>query len=137
MPIRAITPAPLAAPLALMAALAASPAAAFELGFDWGPIPLCTTGIPNVVPNPIFRLSAVPEGTRFIRFALKDLDVPDYDHGGGTVRYDGQAEIAPGAFRYQSPCPPGQTHRYEWTATALAGPEGPALATATSARDYP
>ncbi len=95
-----------------------SVAADFTFDFEWGDIPLCATGSPNTVPNPAFVLSGVPEGTKIISFRLTDLDVPSYDHGGGTLEYTGQAEVAPGAFTYKSPCPPSGSHRYEWTAYA-------------------
>ena len=68
--------------------------------------------------NPAFKLKDVPEGTQFIRFKMVDLDVPNYDHGGGVVKYTGQSEIAAGAFKYKSPCPPNGAHTYEWRATA-------------------
>jgi phosphatidylethanolamine-binding protein (PEBP) family uncharacterized protein len=93
----------------------------FAIEFDWGNIPLCNTGAPNTVSNPTFRLSNVPKGTKFIKFGLTDLDVPSYNHGGGTVAYSGQVEIKPGAFKYESPCPPGGSHTYEWEATAKNG----------------
>jgi phosphatidylethanolamine-binding protein (PEBP) family uncharacterized protein len=92
--------------------------AEFALSFEWGDIPLCTTGNPNIVPNPKFVLSNIPEGTKFIQFKLTDLDVPSYNHGGGIVEYTGNNTIEPGAFEYKSPCPPGGSHRYRWTATA-------------------
>lgn len=90
----------------------------FTISFEWGDIPLCTTGSPNTVANPRFVLSDVPGGTKYIQFKLTDLDVPGYDHGGGTVAYAGDNVIEPGAFKYKSPCPPGGSHRYRWTATA-------------------
>lgn len=118
--------------------IAPAPAAfAFDIGFSWGNIPLCTTGRPNKVPNPAFTLKDVPEGTQFIRFKLKDHDAPGYNHGGGVVAYSGQKTIAPGAFTYKSPCPPGGVHRYEWTATAQQRKGGGKLATATASRKYP
>lgn len=123
----------------LIALLAAMPAMAadFAISFEWGDIPLCTTGYPNIVPNPRFTLADVPEGTKFLQFKMTDLDVPSYDHGGGTVEYTGQEVIEPGAFTYQSPCPPGGTHRYRWTAVAkektgfFSGSIGKAQATRT------
>ncbi len=118
-------------------AMTARPAAAFEFSFDWGDIPLCTSGIPNEMPNPIFRLSNVPHGTRYIRFELKDLDVPSYNHGGGIVPYEGQEVIAPGAFFYKSPCPPNEIHTYEWTAAALTSRNGGVLAIARATAEYP
>ncbi|WP_416899074.1 MAG: phospholipid-binding protein [Minwuia sp.] len=111
----------------------------FAFAFDWGNIPRCTTGSPNTVPNPTFTLQNVPQGTKFIRFTLTDLDVPQYDHGGGTVEYTGQSSIAPGAFTYQSPCPPNGSHTYEWEARAKDGDGffSDTLGTATASKRYP
>ena len=104
-----------------LAALSPLQASAFSLEFEWGNIALCDTGSPNTVPNPTFRLKNVPKGTKFINFSLTDLDVPSYNHGGGTVAYTGQGEIKPGAFTYESPCPPSGSHTYEWTAKGQDG----------------
>lgn len=111
-------------------------AARFELAFDWGDIPLCTSGNPNIVPNPEFRLAGVPDGAVSIRFKMVDRDVPSYPHGGGTVPWTGEATIAPGAFEYKSPCPPSGSHTYEWTATALDA-AGNELAVAKASKRYP
>ena len=56
--------------------------------------------------SPPFTLSGIPAGTRHLRFAMKDLDAPDFVHGGGTIVYDGQRSIPRGAFSYRGPCPP-------------------------------
>jgi hypothetical protein len=90
----------------------------FSIEFDWGDIPLCTNGNPNRVPNPRFTLKSVPVGIKFIEFKLTDEDVPSYNHGGGTIPYDGKNVIEPGAFTYKSPCPPSGSHTYRWTAFA-------------------
>jgi len=110
---------------------------AFEIDFGWQGLTLCTTGRPNRVQNPAFALSDVPEGTRYIRFKLVDLDVPGYHHGGGVVAYTGQKTIAPGAFKYKSPCPPNGGHIYEWRATAQTRKNGGRISTASRARAYP
>lgn len=110
---------------------------AFEVSFTWAGLKRCTTGSPNSVANPAFILKDVPQGTAYIRFKLVDKNVPGFKHGGGTVAYSGQGVIAPGAFKYKSPCPPNGTHLYEWTATAQAKKNGGALATAKAARNYP
>ncbi|WP_421702081.1 hypothetical protein [Aliiroseovarius sp.] len=116
--------------------LSAAPAfAEFTISFDWGDIPLCTTGRPGKVDNPRFVIKDLPEGTTRIVFRLKDLDVPSYNHGGGKVTVNADGVIEPGAFRYKSPCPPGGSHTYEWTAKAQAGSK--TLATAKARRDYP
>ncbi len=106
---------------ALFATTQSAHAQKFSIEFDWGDIPLCDTGSPNTVKNPTFRLANVPPGTKFIRFGLTDLDVPSYNHGGGTVAYSGQQEIKPGVFTYESPCPPNGSHTYEWSASAKDG----------------
>ena len=111
-------------------------ASAFSLSFTWGNLKLCNTGKPNRVSNPKFVLSGVPEGTQKIKFKMIDRNVPRYNHGGGTVKYTGKNTIAPGAFKYKSPCPPGETHTYEWTATAI-GKGGKKLGTAKSSKRYP
>ena len=111
----------------------------FTISFEWGDIPLCTSGRPNTVPNPRFVLSNVPKGTKFIEFSMTDLDVPTYDHGGGTVAYTGNNILEPGAFTYKSPCPPSGSHRYRWTATAKekTGLFSGSLGKAKATRNYP
>lgn len=111
-------------------------AAKFALGFDWGNIKRCTSGNPNRVPNPAFTLNDVPARTVQLRFKMKDLDVPGYNHGGGKVKYTGDSKIAPGAFRYQSPCPPGGRHNYQWTVTAHDA-KGKKLGVAKARKKYP
>ncbi|WP_346891369.1 phospholipid-binding protein [uncultured Roseibium sp.] len=111
-------------------------ASAFDFSFQWGSIPKCTTGRPGRVPSPVFKLRNVPKGTATIRFDMKDLAVPTYAHGGGTVKYAGKKTIGAGAFKYNSPCPPGGSHPYQWTAVAK-DKSGKKLATATAKRKYP
>lgn len=115
----------------------ATPVHAFEITFDWAGLKSCTSGSPNVVANPRFELIDVPEGTAYIRFKLVDRDAPDFDHGGGTVAWNGQARIEPGAFKYKSPCPPSGSHVYEWTATAQSKKNGGKIAAAKASRRYP
>jgi Phosphatidylethanolamine-binding protein len=86
--------------------------------------------------SPPFTLSAVPAGTRQLRFAMKDLDAPDFVHGGGTITYDGQPRIPRGAFPYRGPCPPQGQHRYQWTVEAQDA-AGKTLAAATIMKNFP
>lgn len=111
----------------------------FSISFNWDGLKSCNTGNPRTVPNPAFIVKNVPVGTKIVEFRLKDLDVPDFYHGGGTVAMASDGTVAPGAFKYQSPCPPVGKHRYEWTATAKdkKGFSGIKLGVAKSARKYP
>ena len=105
--------------------------------FDWGNLKSCTSGKPNKVSNPIFELKNVPEGTKELRFKMKDKDVPRYNHGGGKIKdYNGDLTIQPGAFKYKSPCPPDGSHTYEWTITAI-GEKKKKLGKAKATKKYP
>ncbi len=108
----------------------------FSMSFAWGNLKRCTSGHPNRVQNPKFKLSGVPKGTVKLKFKMVDRNVRSYNHGGGTVKYSGKNTIAPGAFKYKSPCPPNGRHTYEWTATAY-GKSGKKLGKAKAARQYP
>lgn len=124
--------------LTLAAALclgATAASADFEISFNWDGLALCTTGRPNTVGSPPFVLRDVPEGTTEIRFRLVDLDVPQYNHGGGRVRVGQSGQLPADLFRYKSPCPPNGAHTYEWRAEARAGRT--VLETATARRRYP
>ncbi len=123
--------------LTLALGLAATPALAFEISFNWKGLKSCTSGNPNTVANPVFTLKDVPQGTKFIRFKLTDRDVPDYNHGGGTVAWNGETTVPAGAFKYKSPCPPNGAHSYEWTATAMSKKNGGKLGEAKAKRQYP
>ena len=86
------------------------------LDYKWTTINLCRSGV-----SPRIFLKGVPEGTVKLRVRVKDLHVPDYNHGGGTIKYYGSGEIAQGALlNYRGPCPPiGRPHRYVIYITAL------------------
>jgi phosphatidylethanolamine-binding protein (PEBP) family uncharacterized protein len=120
---------------AAMTLAAGAAAAEFRVSFTWGDIPLCTTGRPNVVGSPRFVLGDVPAGTETIEFRLKDLDAPNYNHGGATLRVGRDGVIPFGTFTYKSPCPPSGVHTYEWRATARKGRQ--VLAEARARRRYP
>jgi phosphatidylethanolamine-binding protein (PEBP) family uncharacterized protein len=88
-------------------------ASAFNASFSWDGIPACEK------ISPEFKLSAVPAGTRLLRFAMQDLNVPGFRHGGSAVAYHGDT-VKKGAISYIGPCPPaGEHHRYRWTIDAL------------------
>ena len=123
--------------LAAALVLAAPAAHAFTFSFTWDGLKLCTSGSPNRVGNPVFKVKNVPAGTTAIRFKLKDLDVPSYNHGGGWTTYSCGKIVAAGQFKYKSPCPPNGKHDYEWTATAYTNKNGKKLGVAKAARPYP
>ena len=68
---------------------------------------------------PAFKISGIPEGTKSLVFKMTDLDVPSYNHGGGTVEYSGTGDIPAGSFSYTGPCPPSGSHDYEFEVKAL------------------
>ena len=103
--------------------LTASGALAFSASFAW------CSGSPSVA------LTDVPQGTVRLQFAMTDLNVPSFHHGGGTVAYRGQPAVPCGAFTGPSP-PPGQVHTYQFRIKAL-GPNGAVLATTTARRKFP
>ena len=107
--------------------LTMSGAFAFSASFAW-----CSG-------SPSFALADVPPGTTKLQFAMTDLNVPSFPHGGGTVAYSGQAAVPCGAFSagFTGPSPPpGQVHTYQFSIKAL-GPNGAVLATTTTRRKFP
>src|SRR5258708_26934884 len=67
-------------------------ASAFSMNFRW-----CGSG------SPVFSMSGVPKGTTTLQFHMVDLDVPSYNHGGGSVPYKAQASVPCGALNNYSP----------------------------------
>jgi phosphatidylethanolamine-binding protein (PEBP) family uncharacterized protein len=101
-------------------------ASAFSMSFRW-----CGSG------SPVFSLSEVPKGTTTLQFHMVDLDVPSYNHGGGTVAYKGQSSVPCGALKdYSPPSPPSGSHSYQITVTAI-GSGNSNLGTATFTRKFP
>ena len=64
-----------------------SQAGDFKIEFSWEGHKLCNTCRPNLVSNPIFKVSGLPKGTAGIDFRLKDLNVPSFNHGGGWIDF--------------------------------------------------
>lgn len=92
--------------------------------------------------SPALALSGIPEGAATLAVTLVDLDVPSYDHGGGSVPHAGgaTAAIAEGALKnYRGPCPPnfsGAGHDYEFTVRALAADGKTVLAQASRKKNF-
>jgi len=113
---------------ALALSLGASGTLAFSASFSW-----CGAGSPS------FELKDVPAATAKVQFAMTDLNVPSFHHGGGTVAYAGQPSVPCGAFSsgFTGPSPPpGQVHTYQFSIKAL-GASGGVLATTTAQRKFP
>jgi hypothetical protein len=123
--------------LLILAATTAS-ASDFKISFDWSGLKRCTSGSPNTVANPQFIIKGLPSGTEYVKFKLRDRNAPGYNHGGGTVKVNSNGKVAKNAFKYKSPCPPGGSHTYEWTATATdkKGWGGKKLGIAKASRRY-
>lgn len=101
-------------------------ASAFSMSFRW-----CGLG------SPVFSLSGVPKGATTLQFHMIDLQVPSYNHGGGTVPYKGQSTVPCGALaNYSPPSPPSGSHSYQITVTAF-GPGNSNVGTATFTREFP
>jgi phosphatidylethanolamine-binding protein (PEBP) family uncharacterized protein len=103
----------------------------FNVDFTWEGTAKCFDP-----KSPPFSVSGVPAGAKVLRFAMKDLDAPNFPHGGGAVPYSGETRIERGAFAYKGPCPPQGQHRYEWTVEAEDS-TGKTLATATVTKKFP
>jgi hypothetical protein len=112
---------------ALAVALGATGALAFSASFAW-----CSG-------SPGFALKDVPAGTAKLQFAMTDLNLPSFHHGGGSIAYAGQTSVPCGAFSsgFTGPSPPpGQVHTYQFSIKALAA-NGAVLATTTARRKFP
>ena len=69
-----------------------SDATAMSLSFSWTGVARCSSNPPP------FTLSDVPPGTSRLAFNMVDLNLPSYPHGGGTIPYQGNSQIAAGSF---------------------------------------
>jgi phosphatidylethanolamine-binding protein (PEBP) family uncharacterized protein len=88
-------------------------ALAFEARFSWSGIIACGK------VSPAFTIHDAPKGTESLHFSMTDKDAPNFQHGGGSVHYDGGGYVPEGAINYIGPCPPAATiHRYVWTIEA-------------------
>lgn len=104
--------------------------AKLEVAFSWAGTKACST-----VP-PAFSVSNVPKGTTALKFRMTDLDVPSFNHGGGTIHM-GTAEIPAGSFSYTGPCPPSGSHKYEFEVTAINEHEDLIVARGAAVRSFP
>ena len=68
---------------------------ALGVDFTWHGTQACSS-----VP-PAFEIANIPEGTATLEFRMTDLDVPSFNHGGGSVKYTGSGSIPAGSFSYE------------------------------------
>ena len=109
-------------------------ARADDLGvaFKWSSADRCSHSSPEI------RVSNIPAGTKSLKVRLKDLDVPSWRHGGGTVPADPSGVIPRGALTdgYNGPCPPDGTHHYEITVKAVSADDD-TLAEGSAEQSFP
>ncbi|MBC2737194.1 MAG: phospholipid-binding protein [Desulfobacteraceae bacterium] len=88
--------------------------------------------------SPVIRVKNIPAATKTLQIKLKDRDVPTWNHGGGTVAYDGSDVIPAGALQdgYNGPCPPSGSHRYQFTVKAIDA-AGVIVGTGQQTRNFP
>ncbi|MDY6842678.1 MAG: YbhB/YbcL family Raf kinase inhibitor-like protein [Thermodesulfobacteriota bacterium] len=89
--------------------------ATLVIDFTWTEEHRCSSKSPEI------KVSGVPEEATHFKVNLVDLDVPFWNHGGGTTENDGSGVIAEGTLKegYNGPCPPSGSHRYEFTVNAV------------------
>lgn len=73
--------------------------------------------------SPQINVSGIPQEAVELKINMRDLDSPNYAHGGGVIVYAGNNVIEEGALtNYKGPCPP-TTHRYVIKVTAIDNDE--------------
>lgn len=106
-------------------------AVTLDVGFSWKDTQACSGS------SPAFNIANIPAGTETLSFRMKDLNVPSYNHGGGTVKYAGSNNIPAGAFGYKGPCPPSGSHNYQWTVKALNADGSLILGQGSATKPFP
>ena len=87
-----------------------------KVSFEWNP-----KGMP-LTANPEIRMEGVPATTHHFLVELIDLDLKNFNHGGGTYPYTGTPVIPAGKLKgyYLGPHPPvGVVHQYRFTVKAM------------------
>ena len=99
--------------------------------FSWEDTSRCSS------TSPAFTITDVPQQTDQLHFKMKDLNVPSFNHGGGTIEYSGGSQVPAGAFSYTGPCPPGGSHNYEFTVEAIDTDTATVIARGKAVRTFP
>ena len=100
--------------------------------FEWTEASRCST------VSPLIRVADIPEGTKYFKVKLVDLNMPAFDHGGGLIPYSGTAVISEGALEaYRGPCPfTGMVHSYEISVQALSSDKKEVLGHGKAVRKF-
>ena len=87
--------------------------------------------------SPETSLKNVPDSTELLKFKMVDMD-NRYNHGGGSVTYDGSDRIPVGALKnYRGPCPMmNMNPRYELRVKAI-DKNGKVIAFGKKYKTYP
>lgn len=90
-------------------------AAKMDVAFSWEGIQTCAHESPEI------RVSNIPDGTAELQVKLKNVNVPEWNQGGGNVKNDGSGIIPAGSLNlgYNGPCPAGGRNTYEFTVMAV------------------
>ncbi len=88
----------------------------FSIDFKWSKRNMCNSTI-----SPKIILNNLPSETVRLQWSLKDLQVPQYNHGSGSIK--AMAIIQEGTLKgYRGPCPPSTSalgHFYRFTIKAI------------------
>jgi phosphatidylethanolamine-binding protein (PEBP) family uncharacterized protein len=84
-----------------------SNAVSLRVEFTWASTTRCSSVSPEI------KIAGIPSNTEQLNVKMIDLDKMDFNHGGGTVKYEGSNVITVGALKsYKGPCPWNQPHDY-------------------------
>jgi phosphatidylethanolamine-binding protein (PEBP) family uncharacterized protein len=85
-----------------------------QVDYDWTKANVCTGFSPEI------KVSGIPPTTKQLKVSVTDLNYLTYDHGGGTVKYEGSNIIPAGALKdFVGPCPPSDPHQYSIRVDAI------------------
>ncbi len=106
-------------------------AVSLEVKFSWKKTSKCSNKSPKI------KVTNIPKNTVLLKVELTDLDVPSYNHGGGSLKYTGSGIIPAGALKsYTGPCPPSGSHRYRFTVKAV-NKEGIVIGIGKAVKKFP
>jgi hypothetical protein len=86
-----------------------------QVDYNWTKANICSGFSPEI------KVLGIPPTTKQLKVTVTDLNFLTYNHGGGTVKYEGSNIIPAGALKeYRGPCPPSDTtHQYSIEVDAI------------------